>query len=1291
MFELGHYVEIREEFEQVKALLQAIKPDDNTDNDSDEHKRGSGGVSTYDQGVRKRIQHWLDRVRNPGLRRKYNELLVQIRFHELRVHFLEAYNLPLKLKVSDYLLRCEHKVLIKLVHVSSIAWLLLTGAINVLYYVLGISTYKLEYPVIADALVVVFFVSMALFILIACLVYQKMTLIFRRIMVEHGLWDVRNVESEERDRLAEQQLELFWMGDPKLVIASIQFMNFGYAVMLSVVIIYWEEIEDSSIPAFVFLLILLVCYSLFLYVTAHVIPRYTLCTSLAQLVDEERLRETVAAFKLSEARRAQVELEWNEVDYTQFLAHPSTYASTHSGGGTAALTQGNLAAQSAGLLRPTSNHDTPSAGLKRASKMMDTPTLMAELVKLDTGALRGQLDADDLSHLDSRKSERSRWRRYNKSKSEGVVAMAAMGLSTESKSALRSGRSQDDLFVARKTSTSSLSSKDKKSQDIQSKGSREDDIKARRRNRKRMRAVSDGVATMASMRIENEKSLLRVPLSVQEEDTIDHMSIVSHGSSMSENRLSVVANDALRKNAQEDEDGFSIHSTSSEGGYSDVDDVPQAATSIRSKSSGPIEKGLSLEQRLHKYFLSRKFVVLSNVLGTMVAFYLIGQRIEKFLHTEGIVSEAYVSFEFGNTQTFWALFVYMCIFIVIDVVAITVLWPFGEVARSYHELTRLAAACIDCVLVSSCFILYITAESQRCCNDERRELGEGKIPGHYYLGPAECACPAFGSRLYSGLGRIEPFVSFLGLRLFRFFVAKRLVSWFDDDSAMFDRDGISAQPFAVYDETSRRASVVSKKKGEKKHGYDHSHGEELKGTAAELWEAAVGEHPELAAKHGEFSVEILKVMLGIHVPDSDSLCDDVDAVAASHKAKENEESQSFTLGYEYCHLSADAQRLILSGKLGKPVKHSTSIRVSQFAGAIPENEIEDYQQTPDGYLFEIDAGAPDHSVVGMEGFHMPHARLVRSMRRCDRKLLPMLDKWSVVDVVMTRFDIVYFDAGGVDALDTSDSVREALIATNGGKGMRLCDIATGRRIVGRLSLEEIECATVEREVHVDGEKPEEDGPDVDATWIEWWMKPHEESSKPPNRAVRWNSIQEDRLCLHTANEGTLYLRFYSDLEDAENHPEHFQTGPDNDGAIFKNNSFQWVQTIGRFLGPEHLKQSMPNFNTPNELKDYLVLHYHHLDDGKNTLVSRVTSTGDLRRSLPALRRRRGLSRLSSFGDSLSNVTKSPRKAEALSLRSADVDELVQPSLNSQRNQFSSERDTQPTRSTRVPTIRFQDP
>jgi hypothetical protein len=58
----------------------------------------------------------------------------------LSTHFgliVRAYDLPRKMKISPYLIRSEQAVLKHLIHVSTMAWLWLTGLVTTLYYITG--------------------------------------------------------------------------------------------------------------------------------------------------------------------------------------------------------------------------------------------------------------------------------------------------------------------------------------------------------------------------------------------------------------------------------------------------------------------------------------------------------------------------------------------------------------------------------------------------------------------------------------------------------------------------------------------------------------------------------------------------------------------------------------------------------------------------------------------------------------------------------------------------------------------------------------------------------------------------------------------------------------------------------------------------------------------------------------------------------------------------------------------------------------------------------------------------
>jgi hypothetical protein len=172
--ELDHYVEIREEFDRVQELYE------------NEKERGSSSSFLTNSLM------WL---RYPGLRARYLDLLVQVRFHQLRLQFLEGNNLPLTLKVSDYLKRAEQKVLIGLVHVSVPAWLLLTGGVNLIYFLMGMVAWQTGDPkVVGSSLAYIFFGSLIVFIFICLALYGKMRQIFRSIMYVETTFKIDSME-----------------------------------------------------------------------------------------------------------------------------------------------------------------------------------------------------------------------------------------------------------------------------------------------------------------------------------------------------------------------------------------------------------------------------------------------------------------------------------------------------------------------------------------------------------------------------------------------------------------------------------------------------------------------------------------------------------------------------------------------------------------------------------------------------------------------------------------------------------------------------------------------------------------------------------------------------------------------------------------------------------------------------------------------------------------------------------------------------------------------------------------
>jgi hypothetical protein len=367
LLELNHYVELREEFDRVHEQLclynfdqQDMEDEQDNGNEHDEkrpskkRKHGQQYTTISFWPYLWTILHMYYRARcrsfttSPQqrhslhrylrLHRKYRRLLVQVRFHELRVQFLQAYKLPLALKISNYLWRSQLHVLIGLVHVNMTAWLLLTLLANVLFVGIGLILYETEDPELIGTVLTCIFISCLVgFVLLAIMMHQKMEHIFDCIMTQKELWETttddeslptsadaadtadspiceaaekdngdHNIAPDETTRpkqqRAGQQLELFWFGDPSVGIALVQFMQFGYALALSIVIIFADVIGEGTVGVQWYLIVIAVSYIVFVLVVARIIPRYTLCTSLGELVEYRRLHETVAEFHLEEAK-----------------------------------------------------------------------------------------------------------------------------------------------------------------------------------------------------------------------------------------------------------------------------------------------------------------------------------------------------------------------------------------------------------------------------------------------------------------------------------------------------------------------------------------------------------------------------------------------------------------------------------------------------------------------------------------------------------------------------------------------------------------------------------------------------------------------------------------------------------------------------------------------------------------------------------------------------------------------------------------------------------------------------
>lgn len=688
----------------------------------------------------------------------------------------------------------------------------------------------------------------------------------------------------------------------------------------------------------------------------------------------------------------------------------------------------------------------------------------------------------------------------------------------------------------------------------------------------------------------------------------------------------------------------------------------------------------TIYEEYRKYFSSRRYMSNSALFGTMVCFFLVGMRIEAILLNTGVIKDNDNTYHLEPRITFWIeLFLFSC-FLVADTIMLYMFRP--NAAENNTDRKTYTAAIIDFCINSACLSFLVVAELQRCCDEDaydsyrflagaydEKDSSYGDDNYGYDKIEIEC-CPAFGSRLYGGVGMLEPFTSLVALRIFRFWLSKRIVQYLDK------RYGWSEFQRSMERQQSVRNPldplyIVKENEGHGgghgggDHGHGHGGGEftEEVGTIIDLWKTALARYPDIVAKYGEFSGELLQSMLGIEVieglhtaePPKNVTVEDEEkqlssgckssgipltleihgrdpAEQAPHALLSSQADSrrrpslglskglSTRIGQQYKGLSPAAQSIIMAGKTGKRVRTTgeskyNASRNFEVSGTIScdhtKNMASAVESTFDGSLTEglqipgPLSQVPEFHIVAdddhADEFFAPNARLVRSIRRCDRKLLPYVDQWSVVDVAMTKFEIVYFEVSDADKIEEEEEdgedritiaqrvkdVKSAITATRGGKGLRIRDVAYGRKIVGRLEFSSIEAIQVER-IMPHGIS-DEGIYDYDSHISDEYWKDNPIAIEPSVRHVRWSKVKEDRLKLETGHS-TLYLRFYSDLDNCEHNIDRVMRESETEGPLFKNNAFQWCQTIGRLVGTSLLQQTyLGGGNQHDELRDYLIV------------------------------------------------------------------------------------------------------
>lgn len=1137
--ELNHYIEIREEFERVDSILYG-----------DEAQRrvpASEFVFEYNvRGLQKVWERFCRFVRHPIMSQRHADLLVQVRFHDLRVHFLKANDLPLQLMVSDYLKRSLLSVLQQLAHISAVAWLLLTGAIALLYFLMGIVIYVTnDLTKVGVSLTWIYLCSMIFFVLLSLIIYNKMKWIFDRIMRMKLLGQSNVFKSgmsiRKGEKHVQNQSDLFWGGNPNIITVIIQFAQFGFALALSILLVFWDDINVKNVPvaSWVYIVTVFACYAAFVAIMAQVIPRFTLCTNLGQLLNKKHIQETLGEFYLQEAeRKRQEQLEDQDDD--------DDYIEMNNADDASALSKDS---PDSTTFNPTDS-STRTTTSNTSNQKQERTAKLADLVQSDTESLRFMVDGDQ--SLRSR-NERSMRR---KAVSDGVALMRSMSgkppkppIQQRSRVERKKSNSSSDVVFQMQNDevskpihkSSSGPSLNTLSPPFEPIDEHKETPVVPRTSHRRSKTLSSGSAPLPPL---NETSSEAVEVAVSVDPLVGSMATLSHPRD-----ASAAADDRSTDDIPLDDETH----------HHDHDEEPTY-----------------LIDAMKDYFSGPKYPVVSAVFGTLACFWVVGQRIEELLLATGAMPDLKNTFQFPLKVSFWWETAYLACFI-LSSSFVALAFGFGR-ATSNRERTLSLAGFLDVVLASTCLVLLMVAEAQRCYCVE----GDNQ----------EDCCPAFGSRTYGGVGSIEPITAIIAFRLLRFWVSKNIIKFLDKFTHWSSKD-------------------VPAKKDHHGHGHGHhGHGGDPREMAVDVWKAALALYPETVEEHGEFSTELLQKMLGVEASVNKS-------VKAEPKVVQEDEVSTVD-----AFISADEKSASNAGGsyVPKRVRHKQAMEAN--------NTFLNIKETPTLTNLSNVSATFGQKIT----FVRPNAKILRSMRRCDRKLLPLINTWTAVDIVMTKYELVYFEALDIEDpcksryndsdLEVLEAGRKALNVTSGGKGVRLKDIAKGRKVVGHLAISEIDSVHVDRVLpHAD--KKHEKSECYFEKHDEFWELNQETYIEKGglSREARWARVKEDRLMIHSSH-GTLCFRFYSDLTDMEDHLDRTLTENERDGKIHKDLALLWCQSIGRVCKRAQLRQTLDHYGESNdeELRDYLRVvdaNDHGNDRMRDRIHRRASSAVGM---LPRLRR-----------------------------------------------------------------------
>ncbi|CAM9604930.1 unnamed protein product, partial [Ascophyllum nodosum] len=245
---------------------------------------------------------WLN-IRHPIHSRRLSALNEHVSYHALRSQFIKDNQLPKNFRFAAYQQKCEQDVVIELAGIKHSVWVGFILFVGIELFVKGLMG---EAESDQDVRVL-FLVIAALVMLAALAVYFKIINVYNTLVHSYtastdrreGIMQFLGGDSTSYGR----HQDLFWFGNPSLMLLAIQSMQFLLAVMVGALV--WFGTGDSTGLVILGEAILavgaLVVYGL---VLPKFIPKYTKITHVGSMVNRHILSETLKKQKANFKRRA---------------------------------------------------------------------------------------------------------------------------------------------------------------------------------------------------------------------------------------------------------------------------------------------------------------------------------------------------------------------------------------------------------------------------------------------------------------------------------------------------------------------------------------------------------------------------------------------------------------------------------------------------------------------------------------------------------------------------------------------------------------------------------------------------------------------------------------------------------------------------------------------------------------------------------------------------------------------------------------------------------------------------